>query len=72
MRILTKLFAKSGWTLAENVKKFEPFYFCGVHTYGTNDFAVRLGLAERFCSWRGPDSDPQVARHTSERLGEGV
>jgi hypothetical protein len=46
--------------------------FCSVNNCETNNFAVRLGLAERFCSWRGPDSDPKLARHPSERLGEGV
>ena len=35
------------------------------------NFAVRLGLAERFCSWRGSNSDPGWSHHTSERLGEG-
>gem|GEM_PF-5825622 len=42
------------------------------HYTNEMNFAVRLGLAERFCSWRGSDSDPKLARHPSERLGEGV
>lgn len=32
-----------------------------VYSFSSLNFAVRLGLAERFCSWRSSDSDPQVS-----------